>query len=388
VEPRFVGALPRRIWIELRERSHGEHFAGVHVHDDTGGADRLELGHRIQQLMFEGLLELARDRQRQRLAAGAGIGKASIERALHPRDAMSVDIGVADHVSGERRLRVETIRLPLDREARLADRVDGLDQSRRGAAAKVEEGLVRAEKREILRLAVLGHQLGELPRERELVPDHLGRVDRDGPGVDGAGERLAVAVDDVAALGDQSEQAFLPPGMVAECGEPEDPKGDERDDAGIDQHAEHQPLVHDSEDLAALADQSEPLGPRRDESGRRGVHWPETLSFADFLTGLSGSGASGSVFARWTCFVIGLAAARPGLSTDFFGAGIAAATGLSVDFVWAGCRGKAATCVAGTSRVPVFRLAWWRRSAVGAPESSVSSPPIGAVLRSGAGAAA
>jgi hypothetical protein len=223
-----------------------------------------------------------------------------------------------------------------------------------------------------LHLAVLGHQLGEPASERELVADDLGRVDGDGPGVDCPGKGLAVAVDDVAPLRDQRQQSLFPPGMVAERGKPKDPQGDERDDAGINQHAEHQPLVHDGEDLAALADQSEPLGPWRDESGRRGVHWPETLSFADFLTGLSGSGASGSVFARWTCFVIGLAAARPGLSTDFFGAGIAAATGLSADFVWVGCRGKAATCVAGTSRVPVFRLAWWRRSAAGAPESSVS----------------
>jgi hypothetical protein len=85
--------------------------------------------------------------------------------------------------------------------------------------------------------------------------------------------------------------------------------------------------MHDGEDLPALADQSEPLGPGRDESGRRGVHWPETESFAAFLTGLSGSGASGSAFAIRTGFVMGLAAARPGLSTDFFGAGIAAATG-------------------------------------------------------------
>jgi hypothetical protein len=64
--------------------------------------------------------------------------------------------------------------------------------------------------------------------------------------------------------------------MVAERCQPQDSKNNERDDSGIDQHAEHQPLVHHGEDLTALPDQSEPLGPWRDESGRRCVHWPET----------------------------------------------------------------------------------------------------------------
>ena len=40
--------------------------------------------------------------------------------------------------------------------------------------------------------------------------------------------------------------AFLTPGMVAERREPQNPQRDERDDAGIDQHAEHQPLMHDA----------------------------------------------------------------------------------------------------------------------------------------------
>jgi len=36
--------------------------------------------------------------------------------------------------------------------------------------------------------------------------------------------------------------------------------------------------VHDREDLAPLPDQSEPLGPGRDESRRRSVHWPVASS--------------------------------------------------------------------------------------------------------------
>ena len=50
------------------------------------------------------------------------------------------------------------------------------------------------------------------------------------------------------------------------------------------------------------------------------------------------------------------AAARPGLSADLDGAGFAAVTGLSVDFVPA--PENSAAGLAGTSRVSVFKLAW------------------------------
>ena len=42
--------------------------------------------------------------------------------------------------------------------------------------------------------------------------------------------------------------------MVAERREPQDAQGDDRDHAGIDKHAEHQPLVHHGENLPPLAD--------------------------------------------------------------------------------------------------------------------------------------
>ena len=161
------------------------------------------------------------------------------------------------------------------------------------------------EQREILLLAMLRHQLCEAPRQRELVADHLVRMDGDGPGVDRPRQRIAVAVDDVAALRDVGGQPLLAPGMVAEGGEIEDSQRDDGDDAGIDQHAEHQPLVHDGEQLPALADQSEPLGPWRDESGRRCVHRSAAVSL-ELPECFAGSGASGSTFAIRTGFVTGL----------------------------------------------------------------------------------
>src|SRR6476469_4714471 len=111
--------------------------------------------------------------------------------------------------------------------------------------------------------------------------------------------------------------------MVTEGREVEDPQDNEGNDAGINQQAEHQPLVHEGENLPSLPDKSEPLGPWRDESGRRCVHRPGCKSLDGLETDLdeclSGSGASGSTFARRTGFVTGFALASAGLSTVFAG---------------------------------------------------------------------
>ena len=289
---------------------------------------------------------------------------------------MTVDVGEAEHVRGEARLRIEAVRLALDREARLAERVDRLDQRRRCAAAEVEERLARAQHREILLFALLGHQPRKRPRERELVADHLCRVDRDRPRVDRPRERLAVAVDDVAAVRNERGQPFLAAGMVTEGREIEDAQRDDRDHAGIDEHAEHQPLVHDGEHLPPLTDKSEPLGPWRDESGRRCVHRPGRSSLDDLAWTMLVRKRSKRIDLRkrepalspaWPCARTGLstdffapawAAARPGLSADFFGCRLRRRNRL-VRGLGAGRRlGRhAATGFAGTSRVSVFRLA-------------------------------
>jgi hypothetical protein len=76
--------------------------------------------------------------------------------------------------------------------------------------------------------------------------------------------------------------------------------------------------VHEREQLPALTDESEPLGPWRDESGRRCVHRSvaEPLGLPECF---AGSGASGSTFAIRTGFVTGFVIAMIGLSTVFFG---------------------------------------------------------------------
>src|SRR3954468_19716632 len=105
--------------------------------------------------------------------------------------------------------------------------------------------------------------------------------------------------------------------MVAKGRKVEDAQRNQRDHPGIDEHSEHQPLVHDGEHLPALPDQTEPLGPWRDESGRWSVHRAAVESL-DFTERGADNGASGSAFASRIGFVTGLAATTAGLSTDFF----------------------------------------------------------------------
>src|SRR6186997_49869 len=107
--------------------------------------------------------------------------------------------------------------------------------------------------------------------------------------------------------------------MIAKGREIQDSQDDQRDHPAIDQHAEHQPLMHHCKNLAPLADKAKPLGPGCDESGRRCVHRavPESL-VVFFKLAFTGSGASGSTLAIRTGFVTGLDAASTFLSPAFF----------------------------------------------------------------------
>src|SRR4051794_41512805 len=97
------------------------------------------MGHALEQLVLERLLNTAVDRQQQRLAPGRIIGEALIERALDAGDAMPVDVGVADDVRGKAGLRVEAVGVAGDRKAWLAQRNYGLEPGPRNAAAGVEK---------------------------------------------------------------------------------------------------------------------------------------------------------------------------------------------------------------------------------------------------------
>ena len=169
-----------------------------------------------------------------------------------------------------------------------------------------------------------GISCARLPRERQLVADHLGRMNGDRPGVDGPRQRLAVAIDDVAALGDRGGQPFLAPGMITEGGEIEDAKRDERDDA------RHTPACRTSAAGASRRAVCRRCPTSRSRSGRGATRAGAVRSSVGgddpwvCPNACAGSGASGSTFASRTGFVIGFAAATACLSTDFLGDALAA----------------------------------------------------------------
>ena len=109
------------------------------VHDDAGGADRRKLGHRGEQLVLQRLLDPAGNRQSDWLAARRGVGQLLFERALDAGIPAPVDVGVADDMGGEAGLRIKTVGLAIDRQARVAQCVDRFDQGRRGASAQIEK---------------------------------------------------------------------------------------------------------------------------------------------------------------------------------------------------------------------------------------------------------
>ena len=172
--------------------------------------------------MFERLLHPARDRQNKRLAAGCFARKLGVECALHSGRAMPVDIGEAEHMGGEIGLGIEPVRFAAERQSGLPQRIDRLDQPGGGAATKIDEALVRTDQGEPAEFVALGHQQRELAREFELVADDLRRVECDGPGIDRSCQRLAFAIDDVTAFGDQRGNQRLAPGMVAERCKPDE----------------------------------------------------------------------------------------------------------------------------------------------------------------------
>ena len=70
---------------------------------------------------------------------------------------------------------------------------------RRGPAAKIDEAFLRVDLGQPARRIAFRHQPCEVLGEGLAVADHLAGLERDGPAVDGPGERLSFPVDDVPA---------------------------------------------------------------------------------------------------------------------------------------------------------------------------------------------
>jgi hypothetical protein len=64
-----------------------------------------------------------------------------VEHALHAHDAAPIQIGIAQHMRGERDLRIKPLRLRIIRHRRFAQRIHLRHQFRQRAAAEIDERL-------------------------------------------------------------------------------------------------------------------------------------------------------------------------------------------------------------------------------------------------------
>jgi hypothetical protein len=150
-------------------------------------------------------------------------------------------------VAGQSGLRVESLGFAVEDDARLAERVDRSHQLGDGATGKIEIVTAGGEHRPILGGAALGHELGEAIGKCVPVADDPARMDADRPGVDGPGERNAVAVDDVGARRNQGIGERGGPGSVGEGLKVGEPQHDQAGDTGEQQQDQHQPVIGQSE---------------------------------------------------------------------------------------------------------------------------------------------
>ena len=171
IELRLRVHVARDIGIELREAGHRQHFAGVDIEQDAGRADRAELRLGLDQFMFQGLLDAAADRQRQRLPGLGRIGQLLVEGELHAGRAVPVDVGIAEHMGGKVGLGIKAVGLARQGDARLAKGVQRRYQARRGAAAQIDEALARVDLGQPSRGILLGHQPGKFAGQCGLVAD-------------------------------------------------------------------------------------------------------------------------------------------------------------------------------------------------------------------------
>ena len=171
------------------------------VEDDTGRADRAEVVQSFLQFVLQRLLHPARDRKHQRRVALVRVAQPVLELALDTAGALAVDVGEAKHVGGQAGLRIQPVGLALKLQPRLAEGIDPLDKLRLRAATKEVEIPVGHQHRVVGGRILLWHQLGQLLRQFQLVADDLFRLEADRPGIDRSGQRNAIAVDDVGAVG-------------------------------------------------------------------------------------------------------------------------------------------------------------------------------------------
>ena len=103
VEALLRPGVAELVGVEVRQADHGDDFAGADVHDDAAGADRLELGHRLTELVAHRRLHAHVDRQAQRLRV---LAQPLVEEPLDAGHALGVHVHRAHDVRRDPALRV------------------------------------------------------------------------------------------------------------------------------------------------------------------------------------------------------------------------------------------------------------------------------------------
>ncbi len=99
-------------------------------------------------------------------------------------------------------------------------------------------------------------------------------MDADRPGLDRRRERHAVAIDDVAARGQQPVAGGGRRTATREDRDVEQPQRDHADDAQEQQHHHHQAEMHERQRLLALPGEPDPIRARDEAAHGRGVFPP------------------------------------------------------------------------------------------------------------------
>ena len=199
VEARVGVGLARQVGVEVGQADHRQHFAGLHVEHQPGGAQRLELGDRRRELFVQHMLDPQVDGQRQRLALLRRFAREpGIERELETRKTAVVDSRVAQRVGEQGAVGIDPALVAFEGEAGQAQPVDLVLLARRQVTLDPDEAAIRGQLGEQRVVAELGQHRGKA-RGRLLGIEHQrgigvergrGQVGRD---------QHAVAVDDVGA---------------------------------------------------------------------------------------------------------------------------------------------------------------------------------------------
>ena len=199
--PKGIDGIVR---IVIRERSHGDHLAGLGVEDDTAGRDRLVALHGGGELVAHDVLDAQVDRQVHRLQIGAAGQAGVLDRAiaavvdilLHAGDALIVDVHMADDVGRGAAARIEAPLLGAEADAGDAERMDLLLLARGDLALQPgKAGFARQAGVQHARVEIGQHRHQEFGRLIGI--DDAARLGEQRGRADVGGQNLAVAVEKI-----------------------------------------------------------------------------------------------------------------------------------------------------------------------------------------------